>query len=48
MGRTRDVINNTEIKYGSDLTINPQDISDKFHSFFMDTAEKLKSRFYTN
>jgi hypothetical protein len=44
MGNTKKLIDNTEMKHGSDLITNPQLISDKFNSFFMDTIAELKSR----
>jgi hypothetical protein len=44
MGNTKKLIYNIEIKRGSDLITNPQLISDKFNSFFIDTIVELKSR----
>jgi hypothetical protein len=44
IGNTKKLIDNIEIKHGSDLITNPQLISDKFSSFFIDTIVELKSR----
>ena len=44
MGNTKKLIDNIEIKHGSELITNSQVISDKFNYFFINTIVELKSR----
>jgi hypothetical protein len=44
IGNTKNLMDNIEIKYGSDLLTNPQLIANKFNSHFIDITAKLKLR----
>jgi hypothetical protein len=44
IGNTKNLMDNIEIKYGSDLLTNPQLIADKFNSYFIDIIAELKLR----
>jgi hypothetical protein len=44
IGNTKNLMDNIEIKYGSDLLTNPQLIADKFNPHFIDIIAELKLR----
>jgi hypothetical protein len=44
IGNTKNLMDNIEIKYGSDLPTNPQLIADKFNSHFIEIIVELKLR----
>jgi hypothetical protein len=44
IGKTKFMTDNTEIKDGSKLMMNPQSIAHKFNAHFIDTINELKIR----